>query len=131
MESPNGQNLTIAGGQATPEILADWAEGLLAMAGESYPENTYELFDQVISWVERYLEQEERQLRLDLRLNYLNTSSIRAMIDIFDLLQDAFEQGKPVEVQWLYDDRNPRSAELGEEFKEDYTFPFSIRALEV
>ena len=39
MESPNGQNLTIAGGQATPEILADWAEGLLAMAGESYPES--------------------------------------------------------------------------------------------
>jgi hypothetical protein len=29
----------------------------------------------------------------------------------------------------LYDSRNPRSAELGEEFKEDYTFDFEILAI--
>ncbi len=100
------------------------------MTGESYPENTYELFDQVISWVESYLAEEETPLRLELKLNYLNTSSIRAMIDIFDLLQEAFDDGRVLEVRWLYDSRNPRSAELGEEFKEDYTFPFEILAVE-
>lgn len=96
------------------------------MSGESYPENSFELYAQLIDWVEHYLSHAERALTLELHLNYLNTSSIRFMIDIFDLLQSAFDANKEVLVQWMFDDRNPRSAELGSEFKEDYTFPFLI-----
>jgi len=51
------------------------------------------------------------------------------MIDIFDLLESAFEDGKEVLVQWMFDDRNPRSSELGAEFKEDYNFPFFILSI--
>lgn len=101
------------------------------MSGESYPENTYEFFAQIIHWTEHFLQVKEDPLTLELHLSYLNTSSIRAMIDIFDLLQDASADGKSVSVRWLYDNRNPRASELGEEFKEDYTFPFDIVALEI
>ena len=117
--------------QSTPRVLADWRDGVLLMAGESYPENTYEIFDGIISWVDRFLTETDRELRLDLRLSYLNTSSIRAMIDIFDRLQSAHDDGRSLSVLWLYDSRNPRSAELGEEFKEDYTFGFEIRPLQL
>lgn len=117
--------------QSTPRVLTDWCEGMVLMAGESYPENTYEIFDGIISWVDRFLSETDRELRLDLRLSYLNTSSIRAMIDIFDRLQSAHDDGRALSVLWLYDTRNPRSAELGEEFKEDYTFGFEIRPLQV
>ena len=117
--------------QSTPRVLTDWCEGMVLMAGESYPENTYEIFDGIISWVDRFLSETDRELRLDLRLSYLNTSSIRAMIDIFDRLQSAHDDGRALSVLWLYDTRNPRSAELGEEFKEDYTFCFEIRPLQV
>ena len=117
--------------QSTPRVLTDWCEGMVLMAGESYPENTYEIFDGIISWVDRFLSETDRELRLDLRLSYLNTSSIRAMIDIFDRLQSAHDDGRALSVLWLYDTRNPRSAELGEEFKEDYTFGFEIRPLQI
>ena len=117
--------------QSTPRVLTDWCEGVVLMAGESYPENTYEIFDGIISWVDRFLSETDRELRLDLRLSYLNTSSIRAMIDIFDRLQSAHDKGRALSVLWLYDTRNPRSAELGEEFKEDYSFGFEIRPLQV
>ena len=130
MDSPTGPNLSLPASQSTPAIDADWAAGLLVMTGESYPENTYEVFDQVISWVESYLETGTTPLRVNLKLNYLNTSSIRAMIDIFDLLQTACDEGGDVAVHWIYDSRNPRSAELGEEFKEDYSFPFNIQTTE-
>lgn len=123
-------DIDLAATQSTPRVVADWREGVLLMAGESYPENTYEIFDGIISWVDRFLVETERELRLDLRLSYLNTSSIRAMIDIFDRLQSAHEGGRSLSVLWLYDSRNPRSAELGEEFKEDYTFSFEIRPLQ-
>lgn len=123
-------DINLVATQSTPEVRADWREGLLMMAGESYPENTYEIFDGIISWVDRFLAETDRNLSLDLRLSYLNTSSIRAMIDIFDRLQSAHDDGRGLSVLWLYDSRNPRAAELGEEFKEDYTFSFDIQPLQ-
>lgn len=130
MCTPEDKNFAIPATQSTPDIKVDWDAGLLAMAGDSYPENTFELFGRVIAWVESFLSQPNHPpLRLELRLVYLNTSSIRAMIDIFDLLETAHGKGGDVAVQWLYDYRNERVAELAEEFKEDYTFSFEILAV--
>jgi hypothetical protein len=128
-QNTSGGNLSIAPTASTPAVTASWEGGFLRMAGESYPENTYEIFDEIISWVEAYLSESENPLHIELQLNYLNTSSIRAMIDIFDLLQAAHDDGRQLSVEWFYDSRNPRSAEMGEEFKEDYTFSFNISVM--
>lgn len=119
-------DFSIPGTQSTPAIQGDWTQGILSMQGDSYPENSYELFHQVFEWVERFLKEAARPLTLELKLLYLNTSSIKAMMDIFDLLEEAHHQHKPVAVNWRYDPRNERVAELAEEFKEDCTFPFAI-----
>lgn len=126
MTSSDGYNLNLEPTQFSPQVEADWQRGLLRMNGESYPENTFEFFAQIIAWAESYLTTCHSPLVLELQLSYLNTSSIRAMIDLFDLLQEAADAGKDVHVKWLYDSRNPRASELGDEFKEDYTFPFEI-----
>ena len=119
-------DFSIAGSQSSPAIQSDWENGVLAMQGDSYPENSYELFHQVIEWIERYLAEAGRPLRLELHLLYLNTSSIKAVMDIFDLLEAAYQEGRQVAVNWYYDIRNERVVELAEEFKEDCTFPFMI-----
>ncbi|MCE8028091.1 biofilm regulation phosphoprotein SiaC [Billgrantia desiderata] len=119
-------DLNIPGTQSTPTIISDWQAGLLSMQGDSYPENSFELFDQVIDWVKRFLHDESRPLTLELALVYLNTSSVKAMMDIFDLLEEAHGNGRDVRVTWRYDPRNERIAELAEEFREDCTFAFTI-----
>lgn len=124
-------DLTIAATQSTPGIRTDSAAGLLAMAGDSYPENSFELFGPVIRWVEQYLEAGSAPLRVELRLLYLNTSSIRAMMDIFDLLEEAHRRERTVAVVWYYDHRNERVRELAEEFAEDCSFPFEILPTDV
>jgi len=110
-------NLTITGSQSTPAISGDWEAGVLTMTGDSYPENSFDLFNRVIDWVERFLADGKRPLALELHLLYLNTSSVRAIMDVFDLLEDAYADGHPVAVNWHYDRRNERVAELAEEFK--------------
>ena len=123
-------DLVIEATIASPAVRGLWQEGRLSIEGESYPENTYEIYDQILSWMDAFLKASLAPLTVVLQLNYLNTSSVRAMIDLFDRLQLAVDQGGRVHVQWIYDSRNPRSAEVGEEFKEDYTFPFEICALD-
>ena len=120
--------LNIEGGQSTPGIVGDWEKGVLSMHGDSYPENSFEFFGPVIDWVERYLRESKAPLALELRLVYMNTSSVKAMMDIFDMLEDAFKQGREVRVDWYYDPRNERVLDLADEFREDCTFPFQIAA---
>jgi hypothetical protein len=111
---------------STPLVLADQDQGRITMAGDSYPENPFEFFQPIIDWIENYLSQDTRPLHLELALVYLNTSSIRAMMDIFDRMEEAFQHGREVSVHWTFDPENERVGELADEFKEDCTFPFII-----
>ena len=122
--------LTIQASQSTPGIAGDWDEGRLIMEGDSYPENSLEFFAQIIAWIEPYLKAKEPSapLRLELRLLYMNTSSVKAMMDIFELLEIAHQQGRPISVSWYYDPHNKRVVDLADEFREDCSFPFEITA---
>jgi len=120
------KNLEIARTNSSPAISADWNTGVVRMEGDSYPENSFELFQPLIDWVEHYLRDAGRPLQLELELLYLNTSSIRAMMDILDLMERAHAEGRTVTARWLYDAANERVGELADEFKEDCSFPFAI-----
>lgn len=119
-------DLHIPGSGNSPAIDADWQAGRLSMRGDSYPENSFELFQPLIDWVSSYLAQETRPLRFEFALLYLNTSSIRVLMDLLDMAEEHFQQGRPVELTWYYDADNERIAELAAEFKEDCSFPFAI-----
>lgn len=63
---------------------------------------------------------------LNLRLSYLNTGSTKCMLDILDLLEELFLNGRAVTVNWYYDEENDRALESAEEFKEEVSMPFNI-----
>lgn len=122
-------NLQIDSTQSTPSIFADAQSGMIEMRGDSYPENSYELFSPVMRWIDDFLAASDRGLVLNLHLLYLNTSSVKAMMDIFDMLEEAHRAKREVAVNWYYDEQNERVAELAEEFKEDCSFPFVISSV--
>lgn len=119
-------DIELAATASTPSVSANSATGILEMRGDSYPENSFEFFAPIVAWVKHHLNETKTPLRLDLHLLYLNTSSVRAMMDVFDMLEEAYGSGQSVEVCWFYDGDNERIAELAEEFKEDCSFSFEI-----
>lgn len=121
-------DLSLSQTTSTPAILADWDKGIIQMKGDSYPENSFEVFQPLIEWVETFLAQTSRPLHLELELVYLNTSSIRSMMDIFDQLEAAHKNGGQVSAHWAYDVNNERVGSLAEEFREDCSFPFTINS---
>ena len=123
-------DLNIPGTQTTPSIVSDHAQGVLAIAGDSYPENSFEFFTATIEWIEGYLAGSDRPLHLELRLIYMNTSSVKAMMDIFDLLEEAHGKGRKVSVDWFYNPRNERVEMLAEEVRVVGACPFNIAARE-
>ena len=119
-------DLNLKSTQSTPSIYAVAGVGKLEMRGDSNPENSFEFFKPIVGWMENFLNSESTPFALELHLLYLNTSSVKAVMDIFDLLEEAHADGREVSVQWFYDQENSRIVELAEEFKEDCFFPFEI-----
>ena len=71
--------IDIAAGKSTPRILFDEKNKVFSIDGQSYPENSSNFYEPIITWVETYVEKEDISFELDVRLLYVNTSSTKAM----------------------------------------------------
>ena len=114
-------NLLIAASQSTPEVRFDAQAHLLEIKGESYPENASKFYAPVFDWLGSYLEQvpSEARVVVNLEIIYFNSSSSKALMNIFDLFSQAAAAGRQVTVNWRYHAQNESAQECGEEFSED------------
>jgi hypothetical protein len=120
------ESLILASTTSTPEVSFNADTGRLVLAGESYPENSFEFFKPLLDWISCFLEQSTGPVRLEIGLTYMNTSSIKSMMDLLDLLEDAHASHREVTVTWFYDEENDRALEMAEEFREEVTLPFFL-----
>lgn len=105
----------------TPFIKLDCISGILEIKGKSYPENTFEFYEPVIDWIINYFkEKREEKIVLNLEIIYFNSSSSKMFFDLFDILEEASNNGFNVEINWHYDSSNESALESGEDFKEDF-----------
>jgi hypothetical protein len=126
VNAPMLARLEVPATTSSPQVLADPDQGLVSLAGESYPENSFEFFRPLGEWVTAFLARDGRPLTVETRLTYLNTSSIKCLIDLLDELEEAHRGGRTVAMHWYYNLEDDRALELAEEFKEDLTLPFRI-----
>ena len=96
-------------------------QGTLVMRGESYPENALNFFTPVLAWLEKYLDSglPASGLTLDMDIVYFNSSSSKAFMNLFDLLESAAGSGLRISINWRYHEENEVACECGEEFAED------------
>jgi hypothetical protein len=94
--------------------------GRCLIAGESYPEDSYEFYAPIIKWMRTYIETSaDKRCEFDFEMIYFNSSSSKILWDIFDMLEEYAQDGKNVAVNWIYEIDNDAGAEYGEEFSED------------
>lgn len=115
------ENLKIEATRYTPEILFDCSTDVLEIKGKSYPENTAEFYTPVFSWLEQYICQlKDQKVTLNIELLYFNSSSSKVLLDFFDILESAAENGKNIVVNWVYEEDDEDTLEFGEEFQEEF-----------
>jgi len=111
-------NLIINHTKTTPEINFDCNNHILSITGKSYPENISEFYGTIFVWLEEYLEFIVNQnVTVNIDLTYFNSTSSKVFMDLFDLLDEAVNDGKNISINWFYDEENPGTLEFGEEFK--------------
>lgn len=125
------EGLFIEQTKSTPKVAIDPQKAKLSIEGQSYPENAFKFYEPIFTWMDEYLAQLEEDAVLEIYFNmpYINTSSSKCMMMLFEKLEEAYEEGKKVAIRWYYDEDNEVALECAEEFKEDFSLPFEIVAL--
>jgi len=103
----------------TPEIILDEEKGIIEIKGKSYPENTFEFYNQLMEWLEEYFENPASKTVFNIELLYLNSSTSKFLYDLFDYLEEKSEDNS-IEINWIYDEENEVAEEAGEDYKEDF-----------
>ena len=125
------EDLIIEATKSFPYIHFDPAGNRLEIRGESYPENAAKAYAPVFAWLEEYLQGiGDGGVRVDFEITYFNSSSSKILMNFFDTLEDAAQDGKKIVVNWHYHEDNETALECGEEFQEDMELvEFNLREI--
>lgn len=120
------ENLEIKGTKTTPEIFFNSSSGKLSISGESYPENATEFFKPIFQWLDEYFKNPHAETVFNFKMLYFNTSSSKAILDILDVLDEQYEKGIKISLNWYYETDDEDIQETGEEFTEGLSLPYKL-----
>ncbi|GAB2944370.1 DUF1987 domain-containing protein [Aquaspirillum soli] len=115
------QSIRIPAAERTPEVEFDFASGRLSLAGESYPEDTAAFFGPLQQALHDYLTTAPAAtIEFDLRMVYFNSSSAKALMNLFRLLEEQATRGLAITIRWWYHEEDETMLESGEDFAEEF-----------
>lgn len=113
-------NLKVAATERSPAVDFDFAAGRLSLKGESYPEDASAVYGPIFAALEQFFSEDPaRAVTFDFDLNYFNSSSAKALMNMFQLLDKAAGRGFAVTVNWYFAEDDDTMKEFGEDFGED------------
>ncbi len=105
----------------TPLVDFNFPEHHLLIQGESYPEDAAAFFGPLLEALRGFVYTPRAEtLVMDLKMSYFNSSSAKALMNMFQVLETAAAEGNPVEVNWYYHPDDDAMEEFGEDFSEDF-----------
>lgn len=107
-----------------PMMNFDHNTGVLEIRGRSFPEDTVEIYRPVLEWVDEYILAAPEKTIMKFSMDYFNSSTYKAVLNLLLKLEILSETGKNVVVEWYYKERDVDMKEAGEEFSELVEIPF-------
>lgn len=120
------ENLKIEGTKYTFDVDFNAETGILQMGGASYPENAIDFFGPIYEWLRMYIKQIGNPIQLNLRINYLNTSSSKCILDFLEILEDFHLNGGQAKVNWYYEADDEDIMETGEDICDDLELSYQL-----
>jgi hypothetical protein len=126
--------LRIESTKFTPGIILDPNTNVLEFYGFSLPEDSSLFYNPVIDWINSYkndtLEKKEKfpEIKVIFKLTYYNSSTLRKLIEIFNIFSEMYHMGVPLVIIWQYDSEDSSMAESGKEIGEITKIPVTLVA---
>jgi hypothetical protein len=118
--------INLEGTNKTPKITFNEDEGLLELKGRSIPENSIEFYKPLVDALDVYSKNPKSLTRVNIHLEYFNTSSSKCILDIFKKLEAIKNAGNDVNINWYYEEDDEDMLEAGEDYQAIIKVPFKM-----
>ena len=113
----------------TPKI--KFEDGVLIISGRCIPENALILYEPLFKYIAEYTIKPYPLTEVNILLEYSNSSTNRALMTIFTLLEKIFENGNNIRVYWYYEPGDEFMMDLGNDFKSILRMPIVVEEREL
>jgi hypothetical protein len=107
------ENLFIEGSESLPTVEFN-INGLLKITGRALPENAYNFFSPLITWVKEFSFDD---LNIEINLEYFNTAVSKQLYDLLKTIE-ANTRYKKINLKWFYEDGDDEILEAGEIYED-------------
>lgn len=111
-----------------PFVNFDAETGVCLMEGESYLENTWDFYENLLNWLKAYAAT-KRPIQFDFKLAYFNTSSSKGILQLLEFLEKYEAEGGEVSVNWYYPSHDEDLKEEAEDFMIDTNLKINMYAV--
>lgn len=126
------ENFRLEGTPKSPRVDFNASTGQLIISGRSIPENAREFYRPLIDWIEQYGQNPKLNTVFDVCLEYFNTSSSKALFDLFKTAEEIQLNGKSnVVVKWKYENDDWEMRDAGLEYSRIIQIPLEMIEIEV
>jgi len=120
------QPLTLAATEDTPEVSFSASEGLFRLKGRSLPENAWQFYQPLIEWTRAYCAAIQQDTRIELHMDYFNSSSGRYLFEILTIMELESRDKSRFHVHWYAEAEDELMIEKGEELQGLLDLAFTI-----
>ena len=117
------KDLIMVGNKTKPSVHFNYDKGELTIEGRCILESSDIIFDPMTDWLEKYLEKPKEKTIINLRLEYFNSSTAKALIRFLFMAKQITENSE-LYVNYYYDDEN--IYDYGQDFLEVVGIPFNF-----
>lgn len=108
----------------TPQIILE--PGKIEISGRSIPEDPVAFYRPVMEWLMNYSKNPSGKTVIDLKFEYINTSSSKALHNILKVLNDAHDDAHKMQLNWYYEVGDDDMYELGQFFQPYLRIPITF-----
>ena len=118
------EKINIKETDTTPIVVLDKENGVFKFEGKTLPENVTVFYQPIIDWFTEYIKDPNPETVIDLKLEYINTASSKALFSLFLKLEEIAKKGLDIKIKWYYADDDEDMKDVGEEYEDVIKIPF-------
>lgn len=119
-------NFTIKQGEDLPGVLINFDQGIIELVGKSLPEDSLTFYIPIEAAVKDYIANPQPTTNINLRLEYLNSSSQKRILEILSLFEAVVELGHQVVINWYFNQDDEDILEEGKDLAKTLTLPINF-----
>ena len=96
------ETLNIIETKVTPAVYCDSVKQIISFSGRSLPDEAASFYQPIVKWIEEFEPIPESILQIEFKLDYLNTSSSKWILDILYKIEKLRYKNISIDIKWFY-----------------------------